>query len=314
MGKDVVLVTGGAGFIGSHLVDRLLKEGLSVKVVDDLSTGLRSNLTHVEDQIEFVEGDICDVELCFRMTEGVKWVFHQAALGSVPRSVEDPASTHAINVTGTLNLLMAARDNQVERFVFAASSAAYGDVPVLPKVETQRPQPLSPYAVSKLACEYYLSAFHAVYGLPTVSLRYFNIFGPRQRPDGPYAAVIPLFVDSLRRGKAATIFGDGEQTRDFTFVSNAVDANLLAARAGSSAFGKVFNIATGSRVSVNQLYGEIAQFVGSDVQPHYAPPRAGDVRDSLADIDQAKSVLGYAPTTDLRTGLKETVAYFMKHQ
>ena len=307
---DRAVVTGGAGFIGSHLVDRLLSEGIDVVVLDDLSTGLESNLEHVRDDIELVVGDIRDDQLCHGVTKGARWVFHQAALGSVPRSVEDPRTTHEVNATGTLNMLMAARDAAVDRFVFAASSAAYGDTPVLPKVETMRPNPMSPYAASKLTCEAYCASFAKVYQLPTVSLRYFNIFGPRQRPDGPYAAVIPLFVDRTKRNVPARIFGDGEQTRDFTFVSNAVEANFLATQAPEGAFGKVLNVATGERISVNTLYRTIAGLTGCALDPEYVPPRAGDVRDSLADISLAKELLGYTPKVDLDAGLAETVAAF----
>ena len=305
---DRAVVTGGAGFIGSHLVDRLLLEGADVVVLDDLSTGLESNLEHVKNDIELVVGDIRDDQLCAKVTNGARWVFHQAALGSVPRSVEDPRTTHEVNATGTLNMLLAARDAGAERFVFAASSAAYGDTPTLPKVETMRPNPMSPYAASKLTCESYCASFAKVYQLPTVSLRYFNIFGPRQRPDGPYAAVIPLFFDRTKRDVPAIIFGDGEQTRDFTFVSNAVEANFLATRAPKEAFGKVLNVATGKRISVNTLYRTIAKLTDCALEPKYLPPRAGDVRDSVADISLAKELLGYTPEVDLATGLAETVA------
>ena len=309
MGSRAV-VTGGAGFIGSHLVDRLLREGADVVVLDDLSTGLEANLAHVRKDVELVVGDIRDSELCLKVTKGAQWVFHQAALGSVPRSVEDPRTTHEVNATGTLNMLMAAREAGAERFVFAASSAAYGNTPVLPKVETMRPNPLSPYAASKLTGEAYLASFAEVYGLPTVSLRYFNIFGPRQRPDGPYAAVIPLFIDRTKRNVPARIYGDGEQTRDFTFVSNAVGANILATRAPKEAFGKVMNVATAQRISVNTLYYTIAELTGCTLEPEYVPPRAGDVRDSLADISVARELMGYEPTVDLAAGLAETVEAF----
>jgi nucleoside-diphosphate-sugar epimerase len=298
------LVTGGAGFIGSHLVDRLLQDGHEVTVLDDLSTGLEANFEAVRDDIELVVGDIRDPALCREHCRGVDWVFHLAALGSVPRSVEDPITTHEVNITGTLNVLMAARDAGVERVVFSASSAAYGDTEVLPKVEGMAPRPLSPYAVSKIAGEGYCSAFHAVYDLPTVSLRYFNIFGPRQRPDGPYAAVVPKFFDAVTQGQPPTIHGDGGQTRDFTFVSNAVDANLRAAKAGEPAFGRVVNVATGERVSVNRLYRTIAELVGSGLEPLYGPPRPGDVRDSLADVSLAGELLGYEPLVGLEEGLR----------
>jgi nucleoside-diphosphate-sugar epimerase len=281
--------------------------GCEVRVLDDLSTGLRENLAHVADDVELVRGDIRDFDCCERVCEGVSWVFHQAALGSVPRSVEDPETTHAVNVTGTVNMLRAARSKGAERFVFAASSAAYGDTVTLPKVETMRPRPLSPYAASKLACEHYLASFNAVYDMATVSLRYFNIFGPRQRPDGPYAAVIPVFFDRLSNGVAPTIFGDGEQTRDFTFVDNAVEANILAAtNAKPEAYGQVLNVAVGERISLNLLYREIAALTGCDDDPVYTETRAGDVRDSLADISRIKDLLGYEVTVDLAEGLRRT--------
>jgi nucleoside-diphosphate-sugar epimerase len=302
------VVTGGAGFIGSHIVDALLAEGHQVVVLDDLSTGLRSNLAHVAGDVELVKNDIRDYDLVERTLAGARWVFHEAALGSVPRSIEDPVTTHDINVTGTLNVLRACVKNDVERYVFAASSSTYGDTPVLPKVETMRPDPMSPYAASKTAGEHYAASFTTVYGLPTVCLRYFNIFGPRQRPDGPYAAVIPLFFDRLRRGVRADIYGDGEQTRDFTFVANAVSANLLAAKSGPAAHGKVFNVATGYRVSINQLYDAIAKLLGKpDLRPVYHEGRIGDVRDSLADISAARELLGYEPSVDLETGLASMI-------
>lgn len=308
---DRVLVTGGAGFIGSHLVDRLLADGHHVVVLDDFSTGLERNLAHVANDIEIVVGDIRDAGLCGRVAEGARWVFHQAALGSVPRSIDDPVTTHEVNITGILNMLMAARDGGAERFVFAASSAAYGDTPVLPKVETMPVHPMSPYAASKVAGECYCSVFSAVYGLPTVSLRYFNVFGPRQRPDGPYAAVIPIFIDRTHNGQEVVIFGDGGQTRDFTYVSNAVQANLLAATAPESAWGKVINVATGQRVSVNQLYTEIAKHTGCTLPAIHTEQRIGDVRDSLADVSRAEDLLGFTPGVLLEDGLRETVEWFV---
>ncbi|MCA9561840.1 MAG: SDR family oxidoreductase [Myxococcales bacterium] len=305
------IVTGGAGFIGSHIIDALLELGHEVVVLDDLSTGLLSNLDHVKTEVEFVKGDIRDAELCERLVKGVDWVFHQGALGSVPRSIEAPMLTHEVNVTGTLNMLEAARKGGASRFVFAASSSAYGDTPTLPKIETMKPNPLSPYAASKLAAEHYLESYWHIYQLPTIGLRYFNIFGPRQRPDGPYAAVIPLFVDRIRRELPCQIHGDGGQTRDFTYVANAVQANIKAAQSSEPAFGKIFNVATGERISVNTLHAEIAKAVGKpNAVVEYVEPRVGDVRDSLADIELARTLLGYEPEVMLSEGLVKTIATF----
>ena len=304
------LVTGGAGFIGSHLVEHLTARGEEVVVIDDFSTGRRDNIAPFRDRIELIEGSILDPELCARAVRGADYVLHQAAVPSVPRSVADPMGSHQANTTGTLNMLMAARDANVKRFVYAASSSAYGNTAELPKQEGMLPRPLSPYAVAKYGGECYCRAFYATWGLPTVALRYFNIFGPRQDPNSLYAAVIPRFVTSAVNGEAPVIYGDGEQTRDFTSVRNAVHANLLATEAESRAFGEVCNIGCGSRTSVNELWRMISARIGVDIKPQYEPGRPGDVRDSLASLERAEELLGYRPVMDFATGLNETIDYF----
>lgn len=303
-----VLVTGGAGFIGSHLVDALVAEGATVRVLDDLSTGRRENLARHLRQIEFIEGDVCDPETCARAVQGVELIFHQAAIPSVARSVEDPVRSTRVNVQGTVTLLDAARRAGVPRVIYAASSSAYGDTEVLPKVETMTPRPLSPYAISKLAGEHYVTVFGRLYGMKTCSLRYFNVFGPRQDPRSEYAAVIPKFITALLAGEPPTIFGDGEQTRDFCYVDNVVQANLLAAKA--DIHGEVVNIACGARVSLNQLVELLNEEIGTRIAPRHGPPRPGDVRHSLADISVARKLLGYEPKFDLRAGLKKTIEYY----
>lgn len=300
------VVTGGAGFIGSHLVEALLARGDEVVVLDDFSTGRRANLEPFAARIELVEGSITDPGVCARAMAGADHAFHQAALGSVPRSVADPVTTHDVNLTGTLNVLVAARDAGVRRVVYAASSSAYGDTPVLPKHEGMAPLPRSPYAVTKLAGEEYCRAFHASYGLETVALRYFNVFGARQDPASRYAAVIPLFFAAALEGRPPEIFGDGEQTRDFTHVDNVVRANFLALEAPAAALGEVFNVGCGGRISINQLWQGIRDIVGADVEPVYLEPRAGDVRDSLASLEKARSLLGYEPEVGLEEGLRRT--------
>lgn len=300
------LVTGGAGFIGSHIVRGLLEQGWSVRVLDDLSTGTEHNLEEVRDHIDFISGDIRDEACVKRAVNGVELVFHQAALPSVPKSVAMPVETNAINIGGTLQVLDAARHAGVRRLVFAASSSAYGDTEVLPKSETLPASPQSPYALQKYAGEVYCELFFRLYGLETVALRYFNIFGPRQDPTSDYAAVIPSFVDAALSGKAPTIYGDGEQTRDFTYVGNVVRANLQAAHA-PDAPGHVINIAAGQRTSLNGLWAQIQQVVGTQLEPNYETVRAGDVRDSLADLARARHLLGYEPVVDLPEGLKRTV-------
>jgi len=304
------LVTGGAGFIGSNLVCALVERGASVAVLDDFSTGRRGNLAEVAARVEMIEGTITDAATCRRAAAGADYVLHQAALPSVPRSVEDPLETHAVNMTGTVNMLVAARDAGVKRFVFAASSAAYGDVPTLPKREDMETNPLSPYAVQKLASEEYCKLFYRLYGLETVCLRYFNVFGPRQNPKSQYAAVVPAFITMYLRGEAPTIDGDGGQSRDFTYVDNVVHANLLACDAPEEAAGEVYNTACGEKVSVNDLAALIRDIVGSDLAPRHGPPRAGDVRHSLADISKAQRRLGYEPVVSFREGLERVVAWY----
>lgn len=310
---SLYLVTGGAGFIGSHIVDALLARGESVRVLDNLATGKRENLAHCLDRIEFIEGDIRDPDVCRRACDTADFVLHQAALGSVPRSMEDPLTSHEVNVTGTLKMLIAARDAGVKRFVYAASSSTYGDHSALPKVEDRIGNPLSPYAVTKYANELYAQVFGRCYRLETIGLRYFNVFGPRQDPSSQYAAVIPLFVSALLRGEAPTINGDGEQTRDFTYVENAVQANLLACTAPAEAVGEVFNIACGERTSLNRLYRRLQELMDSDVEPVYGPPRAGDVRDSLADICKAERYLGYRGEIKFDQGLEGSIRWYREN-
>ncbi len=306
------LVTGAAGFIGSNLVEALLRAGEAVRGLDNFLTGKRENLRGLE-AAEFLEGDVRDPETCARACEGVEYVLHQAALGSVPRSVENPVLSNECNVTGTLNMLVAARDARVRRFVFAASSSAYGDTPTLPKVETMPARPLSPYALTKHVGEQYCRIFTDLYGLETVSLRYFNVFGRRQDPFGAYAAVIPRFVSSLLAGRSPEIYGDGEQTRDFTYVADVVQANRKACAAPRAACGEVFNVACGARISLNELHREIARLLGSAREPVYAPPRAGDVRHSLADVGKARRLLAYEPTYDVRRGLEEAIGWYREN-
>ncbi len=302
------LVTGGAGFIGSHLVDALLECGAFVRVLDDFSTGLRSNLDHVDDRVEVTEGDICDLPTCQRAAEGAAYVFHQAALGSVPRSLEHPSRSVEVNVAGTTNVLQAARDAGVERVVYASSSSVFGDSEVLPKREGQEGAVLSPYALSKQVDEQLASLFARCYRLETVGLRYFNIYGPRQRPDGPYAAVIPRFFAACQAGEAPVIHGDGEQSRDFTFVADAVQANLCAAVASSDACGVAYNVGASGQTTINELAQTIIDVTGADVSPTHVEPRPGDVRHSNADTSRAEAALGYRASTTLADGLAVTWA------
>jgi UDP-glucose 4-epimerase len=301
-------VTGGAGFIGSHLVDALLERGATVRVLDNFSTGRRENIAHNLDRIELIEGDVRDASVCARAVADVDVVFHQAALPSVARSVEAPVPTDEVNTGGTVRLLDAARRAGVQRFVFAASSSAYGETEVLPKVETMTPQPLSPYAVSKVAAEHYVQVFARLYGMKTCALRYFNVFGPRQDPNSDYAAVVPKFCSALLRGQSPTIFGDGEQTRDFTFIENVVEANLLAATRHVS--GQVVNIACGERISLLELVAILNELNGSNLPPRHGPARPGDIRHSLADIRAARALLGFEPKISVREGLARTLAYY----
>ena len=301
------VVTGGAGFIGSHLVEHLVGVGEDVVVLDDFSTGKRENIAPWLPSVELVEGSVTDPDVCARALRGADYVLHQAALPSVPRSVRDPVASHTVNATGTLNILIAARDAGVKRVVYAASSSAYGNTPELPKREEMVARPLSPYAVAKLAGEQYCRAFHASYGVPTVALRYFNVFGPRQDPTSQYAAVVPKFISLALAGESPTIFGDGEQTRDFTFVANVVRANLLACQAAPPAFGEVCNIGCGDRITVNELWLRIRSLVGATVDARHEPSRTGDVRDSLASLTRARSLLGYEPVVPLDEGLRVVV-------
>ena len=302
------LVTGGAGFIGSHLVETLLERGDDVSVLDDFSTGRRSNIEPWLGRIRLTEGSITDPAACAEAAAEADFVLHQAALPSVPRSIADPMATHEACATGTLNVLIAARKAGVKRVIYAASSSAYGDTVELPKHERMTPRPRSPYATAKLCGEQYCHAFTTTYGLETVSLRYFNVFGPRQDPESPYAAVIPKFITAGLRGVAPQIFGDGEQTRDFTYVANAVSANLLACTAPSAATGAVYNVGCGERVSLNRLWELVSEITGAKQKPEYAAPRTGDVRDSLASLDAIGANLGYAPVVSLKEGLRLTLA------
>jgi UDP-glucose 4-epimerase len=305
---SVCLVTGGAGFIGSHLVDALLGAGHEVRVLDNFVTGSHANLARSCTSIELIEGDVTHLDLVRKVSQGVELVFHQAALASVPRSVADPAATHHACATGTLHVLMAAREAGVRRVVYAASSSAYGNKEKLPKTETDPPQPLSPYAAAKLAGEHYCVAFSQVYGLETVRLRYFNIFGPRQSPHGPYAAVIPLFIEAMLAGRSPTIHGDGTQSRDFTYVADAVQANMLAATAPQVS-GKLYNVACGHRTSLLRLVEILNERLGTNMKPVHTEPRAGDVQHSQADIAAAQADLGYRPRTSLENGLGACLDY-----
>jgi UDP-N-acetylglucosamine/UDP-N-acetyl-alpha-D-glucosaminouronate 4-epimerase len=308
--SGIALVTGGAGFIGSHIAEALLASGARVRVLDDLSTGHRENIEEIGGDLEFVEGSVADEKLLAKALNGVEVVFHEAAIPSVPRSVESPRQTHIASVDGTFSLLLAARDNKVRRVVYAASSSAYGDQPALPKVETMQPDPLSPYAVAKLVGEYYCQVFTRVYGLETVSLRYFNVFGPRQDPGSQYSGVVSRFISSLCSNERPVIYGDGEQSRDFTYIDNVVAANLSAASAKDAA-GKVMNVANGQRITLNQLLAELQELTGTrDVTAEYREPRVGDVRHSLADNTLAQKFLGYEEKVGLREGLQRTIDWW----
>ncbi len=308
--KGIALVTGGAGFIGSHIASGLIGAGARVRIIDDLSTGYRENIAEIGGDVDFVEATLADESAVRKALEDVELVFHEAAIPSVPRSVENPRQTHIASVDSTFSLLLAARDKGVKRFVYAASSSAYGDQPTLPKVETMLPDPLSPYAVAKLVGEYYAQVFTRVYGLETVSLRYFNVFGPRQDPSSQYSGVISRFISALLSGQRPVIYGDGEQSRDFTYIDNVVAANLKAAET-TEGIGQIINIANGERVTLNQLLDQLKGLTGrSDLQADYQPPRKGDVRDSLADITRARQFLGFTPQVDLQTGLKLTMDWW----
>ncbi|MBX6311936.1 MAG: SDR family oxidoreductase [Isosphaeraceae bacterium] len=299
-----VVVTGGAGFIGSHLVEALLAEGHRVRVVDNLATGRLENLAHLGGAFDWVEGDLADFEVCRRAVTGAEYVFHQAAIPSVPRSVEEPLQSHASGPTATLNVLEAARQAGVRRVMFAASSSAYGDTAALPKHEEMLPRPLSPYAAGKLAGEYYVAVYARTMGLDGVSLRYFNVFGPRQDPSSPYSGVISIFSKLMAEGRRPTIYGDGRQTRDFTYVANVVRANLLAMRAARPLRGAVLNVGTGRRISLLGLVAALNEILGTRLEPQFAPERPGDVRDSQASLDRIEAVLGYRPVVGFEEGLR----------
>jgi UDP-glucose 4-epimerase len=308
MNSKVVLVTGGAGFIGSHLAQELAERNYNVVIIDNLFTGKKENIEELvkKDNVEFNQGSVTDVPLLQSLFKGVEYVFHQAAIPSVPRSVDNPLASHEANATGTLNVLLAARDGGVKKVIYASSSSVYGDIPTLPKREDMAPNPQSPYAVTKLTGEYYCQVFQQVYGLSTVCLRYFNVYGPRQDPDSQYAAVIPKFIKRVSEGMPPIIFGDGEQTRDFTFIRDAVEANILFAESNASG---VFNIGKGSKISINELAMLVSRFMDKDLEPVHHAPRAGDIRHSLADIAKAKAC-GYNPKYTLERGLKETIIGF----
>jgi nucleoside-diphosphate-sugar epimerase len=305
-----VVVTGGAGFIGSHIASALSAGGARVRVLDDLSTGHRENIDEIGGDIDFIQGSVADENVLAKALDGAEVVFHEAAIPSVPRSVAEPTQTHIASVDGTFSLLLAARDKKVRRVVYAASSSAYGDQPTLPKVEQMAPDPLSPYAVAKLVGEYYCQVFTRVYGLETVSLRYFNVFGPRQDPGSQYSGVVSRFISCLLGNERPVIYGDGEQSRDFTYIENVVAANLSAAES-TGAIGKVINVANGARITLNELLAELKDLTGKqDVTAEYLEPRVGDVRHSLADITMARELLGYESKVDLREGLKRTIDWW----
>jgi UDP-glucose 4-epimerase len=304
------LVTGGAGFIGSNLVEALVARGQRVRVLDNFATGKRENLLPWLERIELVEGSLASFDTCQRATAGVDYVLHQGALPSVPKSVAQPRESNEANIDGTVNLLVAARDAKVKRVVFAASSSAYGDTPTLPKIETMPATPKSPYAVQKLTGELYMRVFYETYGLETVALRYFNIFGPRQDPTSQYSAVIPKFITALLAKQAPTIFGDGEQSRDFTYIENVVQANLLACTAPSACAGRVMNVACGERITLNDLATVINRSLGTSLAPIHQPERVGDVKHSMADIGLAKELLGYRPSVLFAEGIEKTIAWY----
>lgn len=303
------IVTGGAGFIGSNIVKELVKRGETVKVIDNLSTGYEKNFAEINDKVEFVEGDIKDLEFLQKEFAGFDYVLHQAALCSVPRSINDPIASNANNTDGTLNVLVAARDNKIKRVVYASSSSVYGDQELDYKVETLPIKPLSPYALNKYAAERYTQLFYEIYGLETVCLRYFNVFGPNQDPDSAYSAVIPLFIKAMLKGESPIIFGDGSQARDFTYVENNVEANILAAT-GAQGAGEVCNIACGESISLNELVGMINKNLGTDIKPVYRESRQGDIKISKANIDKAKNILGYEPKVNFEEGLKKTIEWY----
>ncbi len=305
-----VLVTGGAGFVGSNLAEGLIEQGAKVVIIDNLVTGFRENLEEIKGDFEFIEGDINDDSALKKAIKDVEIVFHQAALPSVPRSVDNPAETHEACVNGTFNLLLKAKENNVQRFIYAASSSAYGNQEILPKVETMKPEPLSPYAAAKLMGEYYCSVFNEVYGLETISLRYFNVFGPRQNPSSFYSGVISRFIDALMSGETPVIYGDGEQSRDFTYIANVIDANIKAAQTNSG-FGESINTANGERITLNELLETLKKITGKEnVEVDYQEERKGDVKDSQADNTKAKEIYGYEKLVGLEEGLQKTIDWW----
>lgn len=310
--KEKIVVTGGAGFIGSNIVEKLVRQGHTVTVIDDLSDGRMENLNGFADKVKFVKGSITDLGMLKKEFAGAKYVIHQAAMASVPRSVKNPTRTNEVNIGGTLNVFIAAKDVGVKRVVYASSSSVYGDSEVLPKTESMALKPLSPYAAHKMMGEIYGNLCAKLYGLETVGLRYFNVFGPRQNPNSEYAAVIPIFIKKISKGEAPTIFGDGETTRDFTYIDNVVKANILACLA-PNAPGNIFNIASGERISLNDLVTKISDILSKKIKPVYSGFREGDIKHSLADISKARSLLGYKVETDFETGLKKAVDYYVKN-
>jgi UDP-glucose 4-epimerase len=315
MSMATYLITGVAGFIGSSIARAVLAQGDKVRGIDNLSTGKRENLDEIADRVDFREADILDLEAVQRASEGVDYVFHEAAIPSVPKSVLDPLGSNRANVDATVNVLVAARDAKVKRVVYAASSSAYGDTPTLPKREDMAPNPISPYAVAKLASEYYMTSFYRCYGLETVCLRYFNIFGPRQDPSSQYSGVLAKFISQMLEGETPTILGDGQQSRDFTYIDNAVDANLLACKAPAhEVAGRVFNVATGRRVDLNETFKILKQLTGFSGDVKYGPERAGDVKHSLADMTRAEKHLGYKPSVSFEEGLRRTIEWCRTQQ
>lgn len=310
--QERYLITGGAGFIGSNIAHTLVKQGHYVRILDNFSTGNRENLADISDKVDVVNGDIRYLNTVIEAVQGMDYILHQAALPSVPRSIETPIESNDVNVNGTLNILYAAKEAKVKRLVYAASSSAYGDTPVLPKVETMKPNPLSPYAVNKLTAEQYCSVFTKVYGLETVALRYFNIFGPRQDPNSYYSAVIPKFIKMFLNEQAPVIHGDGSQSRDFTYIDNVISANLLACKS-SKASGHVMNVACGSRIDLTELAAELQKLLGAKVSAKNGPERAGDIKHSHADINLAKKLLGYKVKVEVQEGLKKTVEWFLEN-
>lgn len=313
MTKNTYLVTGGAGFIGSNIVDELVKRGHAVKVVDNFFTGKKENLAHLEDKIELIEGDIRDLDLMKKASKGVDYILHQAAFRSVAKSVENPTLTNDVNVRGTLNVLIAAREAKVKKVVNASSSSVYGETEKFPEKEEHAPAPISPYAVSKLSAEYYCRAFNATFGLETTSLRYFNVFGPRQNPESKYSTVVPAFIFRIIKDASPQIDSDGKQSRDFTFVTNVVDANLMAATSPNSS-GEVFNVACGQSYEVLDIVRAVNELLGKDIKPVFGPKRPGDVRRTLADISKIEKLLGYKPKVDFKTGIKKTLEWFQQNK